>query len=63
MSIKEPKDLEVKVGTPEEVLWTRVKKHTELKIKESKDELIINRALLTLAIENIEIEKAKMLRK
>lgn len=57
---EEPKDLGVKIGTEAQVLWEGVKKEALILIKQSKDSLVIQRALLTVAEENIEIEKKKL---
>ena len=57
--MKEPKDLEIKIGTPEEVLWTNVKKESEILIKQSEDNLIIQKEILKLAKDKILLEKRK----
>ena len=46
---KHPKNLDIKIGSPLEVLWTNVKKNIESTIKQTENELIINRAMLELA--------------
>ena len=55
----EPKDLGVKIGTPMEVLWTNVKKQTEVLIKQREDDLIIQKELLKLANNKILLEQRK----
>ena len=57
--MKEPKDLDIKIGTPEEVLWTNVKKESEILIKQSEDNLIIQKEILKLAKDKILLEKRK----
>ncbi len=58
---RQPKDLGLKIGSHEEVVWARVRDEAKQLIEQSKDNLIIQNAMLTLAEEQIEIEKKKML--
>ena len=58
--IKEPKDLGIKIGTADEVLWTSVKKEAEILIEQSKNNLIIQTEMLKLAEQKIAEEKKKM---
>ena len=58
--MKEPKDLGVKVGTKEEVIWTDVKKESEVLIEQSENHLIVQKALLEMAIRKIAEEKEKL---
>lgn len=53
------KDLAIKIGTKAEVLWTKVKEESESLIKQSEDNLIIQRAMLQLAEDNIKAEQSK----
>ena len=53
------KDLNIKMGTHEEVIWSKVRDEASELIKTSKDNQIIQKAMLILALENIEIEKKK----
>ena len=55
--MKEPKDLGIKIGTKEEVLWTKVKKEAEVLIQQSEDNLIIQQAILELAESKIKEEE------
>ena len=57
--MKTPKDLDIKIGTKEESLWTKVKTESEGLIKQSEDNLIIQRAILNLAEERIKAESSK----
>ena len=57
--MKNPKDLGVKIGTPAEVLWTKVKKESEILIKQSEDNLIIQKAILNLAEKKIKLEEIR----
>tara|TARA_Y100000310_G_C20032275_1_gene512339 strand:- start:132 stop:305 length:174 start_codon:yes stop_codon:yes gene_type:complete len=57
--MKAPKDLDIKIGTKEESLWTKVKTESEGLIKQSEDNLIIQRAILNLAEERIKAEQSK----
>ena len=54
-----PKDMGIKMGTHEEVIWTKVRDEAKTLIQTSKDNMVIQKAMLTLAEENIEIEKKK----
>ena len=58
--MKEPKDLGIKIGTPEEVFWTDIKKKSEEAILSCEREMIIQSRLIELAIEIIDIEQQKM---
>lgn len=58
--ISEPKDLGIKIGTKQQVLWENVKKESEILIQQSLDNLIIQRALSSLAAEKIKIEQEIM---
>ena len=58
--MKVPKDLGIKIGTPEEVLWTKVKDESKVLIKQSEDNLIIQREILKLAEDKITLEKEKL---
>jgi len=57
--MKEPKDLGLKVGTPDEVLWTTVKNEAIALIEQSQNNLKIQKEILKLAEKRIEHEKAK----
>ena len=57
--MKTPKDLGLKIGTPLEVLWAKVKKESEIEIKILEDSLIIQREMLKLAEKRIKEEKEK----
>jgi|TARA_Y100000034_G_C6707621_1_gene312427 DNA primase catalytic subunit len=57
--LKEPKDLGIKIGSEDEVLWTRVKEESQSLIKQSENNLKIQREMLKLADSKIEIEKEK----
>jgi len=58
--IKEPTDLGIKIGTPEEVFWTDVKKKCETLIEQCRHEVLIQKHILELAEDMIEIEKPKL---
>jgi hypothetical protein len=53
------KDLGVKIGTPTEVLWTKVKKEAEILLKQSEDNLLIQQGILGLCDLKIAQEKEK----
>lgn len=41
-------DLNLKIATQKEAVWTRLKKRVETDIKAAKDELMVNKELLKL---------------
>ena len=51
--------LNLKIGSKDEVLWTNVKKEAEILIKQSEDNLKIQKEILKLAEEKIRKEKKK----
>jgi len=53
------KDLGLKMGTPEEADWTRIKKAQEDTVRNSKISIAIAEKVLKLAEEEIVKEKAK----
>jgi len=53
-------DLGIKIGTPDEVMWTNVLKESKVLIKQSEDNLKIQREMLKLAERKIEEEKGKV---
>ena len=55
-----PEDLGIKVGTEAEVVWTRVKRVAKILIKQSEDNLMIQKEMLKLAEEKIKEEKEKV---
>jgi len=55
--MEEPKDLGIKIGTKLEALWTNVKREAELLIKQSENNLIIQKELLKLANKKIKGEQ------
>lgn len=57
--IIEPKDLGVKIGSPTQVLWTRVRDEAKNLIEQAKSNLIIQEAVLRLAERKITDEKNK----
>ena len=56
----ETNPLGVKIGTPEEVFWTGVKKKGEDMIAQSKHEIIINTKIIELADQKLKEEKQKV---
>ena len=59
MESEEPKDLGIKIGTPTEALWTRVKDTSSAEIKNLKEALIVQKAFKQLAEEKIAEEQKK----
>lgn len=53
------KESDVKFGSPEEALWTKVKEEAEMLIINHEQSLIIQKAMLELAKKKIEEEKEK----
>lgn len=58
MISKIPKDLGIKVGTPEEAIWRKVKTEAMILIEQHEQSLIVQKALLILAVKKI-AEKEK----
>jgi len=54
------KELDIKIGTPEEVLWTRVATEAKALIQQSKDNLTIQEEMLKVAEHKIQLEQSKM---
>jgi hypothetical protein len=54
------KELDIKIGTPEEVLWTRVATEAKVLIQQSKENLTIQEEMLKVAEQKIKEEKSKM---
>lgn len=52
--------LDVKIGTKEEAIWTKVKEEAGLLIEQSENNLIVQKDILLLAETNIRIEQDKM---
>jgi len=59
-SIEVPKDLGLKVGSKEQILWEQVAKESRVGIEKSEQNLIVQKAFLNLALEKIAEEKSKM---
>ncbi len=60
--MKEPENLKAVLGTPLEALWTTVKQEAETLIKQSEDNLIIQKKMLELAESIIAEEKKKQVK-
>ena len=60
--IKEPKNLKIKIGTKDEALWTSVKNEAKELIKQSEDNLKIQKEFLKVAELKIKIEEKKRTR-
>ena len=56
---KEPEDLGLKMGTPEEAEWTRIKKNQEETLRASKINIAVSEVVLKLAEKEIAKEKEK----
>jgi len=55
--MKKNKLIDVKIGTEKEALWTKVRDEAKLLIKQSKNNQIIQEAILELAEEKIKEEQ------
>lgn len=53
MTKKKNEKIDVKIGTPEEALWSRVRDEATEMIKQRKNELIIQNEILELAEKKI----------
>lgn len=56
---KDKKDLGIKIGTKEEALWNNVKKEATSLIEQSKNNLVVQKAMLNLANKKIQEIKQK----
>jgi len=52
-----PEDLKVKIGTPLEALWNKVKLESEMMIKQAENTIIVHKAFLRLAKDKILLAK------
>ena len=57
---EEPEKIDVKIGSVEEELWTRVRDEAKMLIKNHEQSLIVQKAMLDLAIQKISEEQAKI---
>lgn len=57
--LRMPKDLGLKIGTKDQVLWENVAKEAKILIEQSENNLKIQTAMLKLAEEKIAEEKKK----
>ena len=57
----EPKYLGVKIGTPDEVLWTNVKKAAEDQKKNAEESIKVQTEVILMAERKIKEEKDKLL--
>ena len=53
------KDLGIKIGTQDQVLWTKVAKEAEILIEQSEQNIIIQKAIFRMAEKKIAAEKEK----
>lgn len=54
-----PKDLKIKVGTPTEALWNKVRLESEMMIQQSENTILVHKEFLKLAKHRILLEKRK----
>ncbi len=50
---KEPEDLGVKIGTPEEAAWTNIRDSSVKEVEQNKRAIMIGEAIIKLAEEKI----------
>ena len=55
----EPKDLGLKIGTPEEVFWTKIKNEMETGNRDARHMIEMNEHMLIYAEDRIREEKEK----
>ena len=55
---KKPRDLGIKIGTKEEIVWTDLLKVTTIMIEDAEKALIANKGIKRMCEENIEKEKS-----
>jgi len=53
------KDLGIKVGTPLQALWTKVKLESEMTIKQAENTIVVHKEFLKIAKDQILLEKRK----
>ncbi len=58
-TLREPKDLGVKIGTKIEAMWTTVKINMENAIEAAENEIIYSKEVLKLAKDKILLEQRK----
>lgn len=58
--IEEPADLGIKIGTEDEVFWTKAKNNTEAEIKSCERTIEMDKYLLILINKKISEEKDKL---
>ncbi len=51
--MKEPNDLGIKMGTPEEAAWTNIRDSSKKEVEQSKRAIMIGEAIIKLAEEKI----------
>lgn len=55
-----PKDLKVKIGTKNEVLWTNVLKNAKEVLRQAEEQIILQKAIIDMAQAKIVVEKGKI---
>jgi hypothetical protein len=63
MKSKKPEDLQIKVGTQEEVYWTDVKEKCEESIFQKKNSIEMDKKCLKLAEKKLALEERKKKKK
>jgi len=57
--MKEPKDLGLKMGTPEEVEWTKIRDAAKLELGQNKRAILLGEVIIKFAEKKITEEKEK----
>jgi len=63
MTLNEPKDLGVKIGSKAERFWTEVKAHTGKALEDAQNSVLLQGEVLKIAERNIKIEHDKFRKK
>lgn len=58
--IEIPEDLQIKIGTQDQVVWTNVLREAKSLLKQSKENILVQQGIIELAESKIEAEKKKV---
>ena len=57
---KVPKDLGLKIGTKDQVVWENVLKEAKVLLEQSEQNIVVQKGMIELAQSKIEAEKKKL---
>ena len=57
--MKEPKDLGIKIGSKDEAMWTEFRDKVKTEIAANEKAMKVNKAILDMAEQKIDLEKEK----